>query len=95
MLLVIVIHCDKKRCLWKEHGEELIGIMKAFEDELQVRKSCANNLIRKEGYQNAVRLIHGSLGEGRRVKLPKCIEKGIRAAYPNSSNGGYMGFKEK
>ena len=68
--------------------------MKAFEVELTVRKSCANNLIRKEGYQNAVRLVHGSLGGGVRVKLPTCIEKGVRAAYP-SSIGGYMGFKEE
>ena len=68
--------------------------MRAFEVELTLHKSCANNLIRKKGYQNAVRLIHGSLGGGRRVKLPRCVEKGVRAAYP-SSIGGYMGFKQE
>ena len=84
--------CLRRTCLWEVYGGDIVLHMQNFEEELDTVGRNKNNVIRKAGYQYAIRLIFGSLGSGVRRKLPQCVENGVRSMYP-STDGRFMGYK--
>uniref|UniRef100_A0A914Y8C6 P2X purinoreceptor 7 intracellular domain-containing protein n=1 Tax=Panagrolaimus superbus TaxID=310955 RepID=A0A914Y8C6_9BILA len=49
--------------------------------------------LRFASYSRLTLMIHGTLGMSKRVELPSCLVKIIRANYPNK-NGSYTGFRD-
>ena len=56
-------------------------------DEASVAKSIA----RKYCYRIFVTMRHGYLGQGNRVRIPTCVQNGIRRRFPDI-DGTYMGY---
>ena len=50
--------------------------------------------MRFKAYAHIVHLLYGPLGKGHRVKLPPCVEDGIRNAWPEDEGSQYTGFKD-
>ena len=87
--------CESDPCLWIEHHESVLSEIEIFKEEKVAKgEACPNNVCRKHGYRHFSLLIYGHLGKGQRVKLPGCIEEGVRSKYPNQSGKAYMGYKQ-
>ena len=86
--------CESEPCVWMEHQVCVLAAVEQFKD-LQVSKgkACPNNICRKYCYRQISLLIQGPLGNGHRMKLPSCVEDGVRSQYPNENGDSYMGFK--
>ena len=52
------------------------------------------NVCRKKAYRFFAHFLHGHLGKGTRMKLPKCVLVGVRAYWPEQS-GRYMGHRDE
>lgn len=87
---VVCHHCGDKPCFWKQYKEELVNSISS-NDTSQDEK---NNLYRKKAYQLYVSMKYGKLGRGNRVKIPFCVQSGIRSVWPERSPENYMGFKD-
>ena len=89
---------NNRKCLWCNEavccffGIEseiyLFGESLTPDDSASFRASC-----RKKAYRYATGLLYGPLGKNKRVKLPKCVEDGVRSYFPDPK-GSYMGFRE-
>jgi hypothetical protein len=56
--------------------------------------STLNSSRRRVAYRNMFLVINEGPGsKGVRTQLPECVEKGMRALFPDSK-GNFMGFKE-
>ena len=83
-------HCNKHprasddiHNLLAEHGEEL-----KENDQTLTNKNLQFHL-----YRLASENIHGRLGAGRRIPLPRCVQGDIMDLYPDC-NHDYVGFRE-
>ena len=56
--------------------------------------AARNSASRKKAYKLATMYIHGVLGAGNRMRLPSCVEDGVRALFP-PVDGIVMGFREE
>ena len=73
----------------------LYELIVQYEEELRENDSTAltNKEIRFYLYRYASRWIHGYLGKGNRIKLPKCVRGEILDLAPEPG-GIYIGFKK-
>ena len=80
--------CNEGPCLWTTHGKAVLSVVN---DLLPVNAS--NKKKRFQAYSCFVRIIHGPLGRGNRVKLPPCFAIPRMHILPETS-GSYTGYKE-
>ena len=55
--------------------------------DTRIKMSC----VRFHLYTHATRDLHGVLGKGVRIRLPKCVEEHIKVLYPDSQRE-YVGY---
>jgi hypothetical protein len=98
-------HCNNSPCDWTEHGpgilqylsDEYVGRFidddgQIYEEFAEGRNVVTNKNIRCVAYSIFTALKHGVVGRKKRIKLPHCVECGIRTNYPDDNNN-YVGFK--
>jgi hypothetical protein len=82
--------CGDDPCVWLREMENGVAV-----DEMEhAGTSTVNSSRRKVAYRHMFLVINGGPGmKGVRKQLPSCVEKGVRALFPDSK-GSFMGFKE-
>jgi hypothetical protein len=81
--------CGENPCVWVCHREAVIAI---DEDE-HGPFAIVNKTRHKVAYRHMFRVVNEGPGQkGVRKQLPGCVEKGVRALFPDNQ---YMGFKDK
>ncbi len=98
-------NCNELPCEWTEFGPTILQhieneYMGRYVDEKGnvVDEDDAYDIIGNKqlwfiAYSAYTDMKHGYLGKQKRIKIPYCIECGIRANYPDENNV-YVGFKE-
>ena len=82
----ICSECGFEPCVFFELEEMLVAIKQSHMDEK------TNNQIRFIMYRESITHIFGrGLGEGNRKRVPKCVERKIKAMCPSAK---YKGFQE-
>ena len=87
--------CDTVPCFVYQFLDQVIASCEVME----ITRRCDdvpppnNNERRKLCYKKFTRAIHGSLGQGNRVRLPACVVEFVRNRYPDEDHA-YMGFKD-
>ena len=87
--------CDNQPCVFDEFREDFIETRawSCLKDALLDDACDANNTdvhrnLRRRLYREFISM--NGIATNRRIKLPNCVEKGIRSLYPSKV---YMGFK--
>ena len=89
------IHCDSQPCYWDQHKEAILCAVEVlFLDQVD-NALLHPNQCRKMCYREFARKIHGCLGTGIGVELPRCIVEKVREKFPNDGDVEYMGFREE
>ena len=86
--LGICMSCNEDPCLWVQHSDQILRGCQ--EDSNGATRS--NNECRYYCYRHFTRQIHGCLGKGNRVDLPKCVKNMIKDTFPDEKEV-YTGFK--
>lgn len=81
--------CEESPCIATVHGEEAIV---SGGEEANIHGERTNSARRRYAYCVFVRLWVGYTGRGNRVKLPDCVLKTIRDAFPSEE---YMGHRDE
>jgi hypothetical protein len=89
--------CESEPCLFEEHIQYVMSEVESVKEEYTNvhGQPCSNNLCRKACYRQFSTIINGHLGQGNRLRLPQCVEDGVRLQFPNESGREYLGFKAK
>ena len=86
--------CTTESCWWDKIGGTLISFAEiTFDDDQVVAGTISTSEVRYALYRQASSIINGPLGKGNRLRLPICVELGIKEAYP-SENGQHVRFKD-
>ena len=87
--------CDNQPCVFDEFREDFIEtrawscLKDALLNDANDRKSTdVHRNLRRRLYREFISM--NGIATNRRIKLPNCVEKGIRSLYPSKV---YMGFK--
>jgi hypothetical protein len=85
--------CQNCPC-WLEQGlyDSLVVLEQSIRDGDHDNK-VTNKEVRYQLYRHATAYIHGFLGKGNRIKLPRCVETDIRDLAPEPAQA-YEGFRE-
>ena len=93
---ILCVLCNSVPCLWKEYGKIVLEGCIVWESIglRNTSREVKNRKCRYYCYKEFTRHMHGSLGKGNRIQLPRCIQDKIREKFPNKSSRGYVGFSE-
>ena len=87
--------CDNQPCVFDEFREDFIetrawSCLKdaLLDDACDVNNTDVHRNLRRRLYREFISM--NGIATNRRIKLPNCVEKGIRSLYPSKV---YMGFK--
>ena len=82
--------CGERPCVWSSERDTVVA-----RDVMEHGHTCTvvNSTRRKTAYRHMFIVINGGYGQkGVRKRLPECVEKGVRALFPDDE---HMGFKEE
>jgi hypothetical protein len=82
--------CDENPCVWVCQRE---AVVTNNENEHGHTFTIVNKTRHKIAFSHMFRVVNGGPGQkGVRKQLPECVEKGVRALFPDDQ---YMGYKEE
>lgn len=82
--------CTQAPCVWKRNKDYIV------QDNINIHKhkgDSSNKQKRYFAYRQCAFIINEGPG-GPRIKLPECCVKGIREAWPEKSDGDYVGHRD-
>ena len=82
--------CGETPCVWSSERDTVVA-----RDVMEHGHTCTvvNSTRRKTAYRHMFIVTNGGYGQkGVRKRLPECVEKGVRALFPDAV---HMGFKEE
>jgi hypothetical protein len=86
-------YCDETPCFLYQGLYESITELEEKLREADYEDKLTNKQIRYQLYRHATAFIHGFLGKGKRMEIPKCVRGEILDLAPES-DGKYVGFKD-
>ncbi|CAB9517267.1 hypothetical protein SEMRO_845_G209940.1 [Seminavis robusta] len=87
-------HCEQYPCYMIQ---DMVGGSLMMTGDMMKEEGFDNKTIRKAMYKEAVRMIFGHLGAGKRRRLPVCVEGEIKDTWPRnpSKDAEYVWYKEE
>ncbi len=79
--------CESDPCHVEQFRDMLENLAGTFDED------SPPNISRRKMYQSYIRAVHGILGRGHRVVVPKCVAQFIRGVFPDP-DGEYMGHRD-
>ena len=79
-------------CLYEMHLDHIAHLYKM--DDVDLREIQRYKKLRYVAFRSFSGWIHGYLGRGNRRKIPQCVTKAIRQAFP-SPTGQYRGYLQR
>jgi len=90
------VHCGEVMCEWEKQEEKIVDLANQwlFDDYGPDADGPPPNIVRKYYCRAYVLIRHSTVGANKRIIIPECVRRGVRALYPDP-DGNYMGHKEK
>ena len=90
--------CQEGPCVFTQGEMRVIKCVDQWEEVTRLEEELTGapspNICRKKAYRFFAHFLHGHLGKGCRVRLPRCVLAGVRSYWPERT-GVYMGHRDE